>query len=203
MGLPAIPNAPQDITPETFFGSWLPEQAANYKDLAAQFAGDIVAGMSIRVTGDGGGEWTCSISKDGLKINSGLSDDSAVTVIIDAASFKKAVTGDIKMSPPADAAVPSPEEAQSKMKDLLDAVKEIHGMMKYTITYPDGDDFVSFVKFAGPLKDEPDVGITMEKEDADALAAGELNPQAAFMAGKLQIEGDMTLLMQLAPLISM
>jgi SCP-2 sterol transfer family len=202
MGLPEIPNAPADITPEAFFGSWLPEQAENFKDMAAQFAGDIVAGMSIRVTGDGGGEWTCSISKDGLKIDSGLNDDSPVTVIIDGASFKKAVTGEIKMSPPADAAVPSPEEAQAKIKDSIAAVKEIQGMMKYTIKYPEGDDFVSCIKFAGPLKDEPDVGITMDKEDADALAAGELNPQAAFMAGKLQIEGDMTLLMQLAPLMS-
>src|SRR3546814_15880702 len=36
-----------------------------------------------------------------------------------------------------------------------------------------------------------DVAITMEDEDLVALMKGELNGMTAFMAGKLQVEGDL------------
>ena len=68
---------------------------------------------------------------------------------------------------------------------------------------PDKGDFIVDVKFAGPLNDEPDVSVTMARETAENMAKGELNPQAAFMAGQVQISGDMSILMQLMPLMSM
>jgi putative sterol carrier protein len=45
--------------------------------------------------------------------------------------------------------------------------------------------------------DRPDATITQDYETATALARGELNPVAAFMSGKLRIDGSMMLLMQL------
>jgi putative sterol carrier protein len=44
---------------------------------------------------------------------------------------------------------------------------------------------------------QPDATITQDYETAAALARGELNPVAAFMSGKLRINGSMMLLMQL------
>ena len=39
----------------------------------------------------------------------------------------------------------------------------------------------------------PDVSITMEDEDLVSLMKGELNGMTAFMTGKLQLEGDLSL----------
>ena len=43
--------------------------------------------------------------------------------------------------------------------------------------------------------------IRMSMADFLALAAGDLNPQMAFMLGKLKIEGDMGLAMKLGGLL--
>ena len=39
----------------------------------------------------------------------------------------------------------------------------------------------------------PDVSITMDDDDLVSLMKGELNGMTAFMTGKLQLEGDLTL----------
>lgn len=46
-----------------------------------------------------------------------------------------------------------------------------------------------------------DCTIRMAKDDFEAMAAGELNPTAAFMQGKLKVEGDMSVAMQLSQLL--
>ncbi|MFO8058582.1 MAG: SCP2 sterol-binding domain-containing protein [bacterium] len=47
--------------------------------------------------------------------------------------------------------------------------------------------------------DKPDATatVTLDESTWKELTAGETNPQAAFMAGKVQIEGDISLLMQI------
>jgi aminoglycoside phosphotransferase (APT) family kinase protein/putative sterol carrier protein len=49
---------------------------------------------------------------------------------------------------------------------------------------------------------DPDVTLTAEARDWDAIQRGELNRTEAFLGGKLRIEGDVTLLLQLEDLIS-
>jgi putative sterol carrier protein len=46
-----------------------------------------------------------------------------------------------------------------------------------------------------------DCTITLALEDLEALVAGELNPTAAFMQGKLKVEGDMSVAMALSQLM--
>ena len=46
-----------------------------------------------------------------------------------------------------------------------------------------------------------DCTITMSKDDFEAMATGELNPTAAFMQGKMKIDGDMSVAMQLAQVL--
>lgn len=45
---------------------------------------------------------------------------------------------------------------------------------------------------------DADVTLTASLEDFRAMMDGELNPTAAFMTGKLKIDGDMGMAMQLA-----
>lgn len=46
-----------------------------------------------------------------------------------------------------------------------------------------------------------DCVIRMSKDDFDSLVAGELNPTAAFMQGKIKVEGDMSVAMSLSSLM--
>ncbi|EXL09534.1 SCP2 sterol-binding domain-containing protein [Aquamicrobium defluvii] len=46
-----------------------------------------------------------------------------------------------------------------------------------------------------------DCTIKLSLDDLESLLAGELNPTMAFMSGKLKIEGDMSIAMQLSQLI--
>lgn len=46
-----------------------------------------------------------------------------------------------------------------------------------------------------------DCTIKISKENFEQLIAGELNPTAAFMTGKIKVEGDMSVAMQLSQLI--
>lgn len=46
-----------------------------------------------------------------------------------------------------------------------------------------------------------DCTITISKDDFEALAAGELNPTMAFMTGKLKVDGDMSIAMQLSQIL--
>ncbi|WP_299455269.1 SCP2 sterol-binding domain-containing protein [uncultured Microscilla sp.] len=49
---------------------------------------------------------------------------------------------------------------------------------------------------------EADCTINMELSDFDAMMAGDLNPLEAFMGGKMQLDGDMNVAMQLSSLFN-
>ena len=46
-----------------------------------------------------------------------------------------------------------------------------------------------------------DCTIKLSLEDLEALIAGELNPTAAFMTGKVKVEGDMSVAMALSQVL--
>lgn len=48
---------------------------------------------------------------------------------------------------------------------------------------------------------DADCTISLSKDDMEALMAGELNPTAAFMQGKLKVDGDMSVAMQLSQVL--
>ena len=48
--------------------------------------------------------------------------------------------------------------------------------------------------------DDPDLSFTLSYDDGVLIQQGELDPNAAFMQGRLKAAGDMAMLMQLMPL---
>ncbi|EAV42504.1 putative sterol carrier protein [Labrenzia sp. MBR-25] len=48
---------------------------------------------------------------------------------------------------------------------------------------------------------EADCTIKMSAEDLGDLLSGDLNPTAAFMGGKMQVEGDMSVAMKLGSIV--
>jgi len=79
----------------------------------------------------------------------------------------------------------------------LSRMRETDGTMQMRITDEEKGDWVLTIQFGSEFKEEPDATISIPAEDVDAIQSGELNPQEAFMSGKISIDGDMGLVMQM------
>jgi len=201
-GMMNLPKAPADITPAKFFTAWLPSQVEAFKDMIGSLSGDASAAIAFRVTGEGGGDWTTLLEGGKVKIEKGLRPDALVTVVMNVTNFVEAVTGQLEdlMQPPPGTGDLTPEQAAARAKDNLEAIKAIHGAVMGVIE-DDKKPFKALVKFGGELKAEPDVTVTMGRDTALAIAKGDTNPQAAFMSGQVKLEGDLSILMQLTPIL--
>lgn len=83
-----------------------------------------------------------------------------------------------------------------KMPDAFDseAAADVNAVLSFELSQPmhiviEGGACTAFDGRA----DSPDVTLTMDDEDFIALMRGELNGMAAFMTGKLQLDGDLAL----------
>lgn len=73
----------------------------------------------------------------------------------------------------------------------------------HSVKFDMGDDGVIFIDGEKVSTDDAtaDCTITIAKDDFESLAAGELDPTSAFMQGKMKIDGDMSVAMQLSQLL--
>ncbi len=83
----------------------------------------------------------------------------------------------------------------------------VSARMQFIITGgPDGDVRYYWVLEDGHLRqsgagdvDDPDVTLTTARPDAIAMATGELDPNVAFMQGRMKVAGSMGIMMRLLP----
>jgi len=103
------------------------------------------------------------------------------------------------------------QEYMDLQKKLSEGQPERPGtsaVMRYVVTgAPDGDITYHWVLEDGKLleaalgdKEGIEVTLTQTYEDAVKIAKGELDPNAAFMQGRIKVTGNMQKLMQLMPL---
>lgn len=95
--------------------------------------------------------------------------------------------------------------ALKKDADVLKAAKG-HNVEVQVITteFPDEGEKKTYLRIEDGVPDvgigeleDPDAVITQDYETAVALDKGELNPQTAFMEGKMKIKGNLMKIMQL------
>ncbi len=98
-----------------------------------------------------------------------------------------------------------PEQADSN-PDQAAKIKDITAVMQFILTGDDGGEYV--MDLAGgkittrkEKADAPKLTITMSVPDWREINSGRLNPQMAFMSGKLKISGDMSLAMKLGTIL--
>jgi putative sterol carrier protein len=98
-----------------------------------------------------------------------------------------------------------PEQSAAN-PDQAAKIKDITAVIQIKLTGEGGGDFVLELA-GGKLSTKegaattPKLTVTMAVPDWRAINAGTLNPQMAFMSGKLKIAGDMSLAMKLGTIL--
>ncbi len=201
--MPEFPSAP--IAPRTFIEEFVPEAFA----AAARPEGsDLVSvRLGVRLDGAEGGEWVLHMEGGELRVEPGSRQEAAFTIVQTVEDWRGAlwegrggVFGEVAgqlfrgqaPGPPAAAGAAVPGLA------LLDQLGALDGVIALIVTGGEGGDWRTAFKLGpGEIPEEPTTSISITAEDAAAMQTGELDPMQAFMAGKIQVAGDMALMMQI------
>lgn len=89
--------------------------------------------------------------------------------------------------------------------DLANDLKErvANGAFDSVVKFDCGDDGVLVIDHQTVTTEdrETDCTIGIALEDLESIVAGDLDPTAAFMAGKLKVDGDMAVAMKLGQVL--
>jgi len=98
-----------------------------------------------------------------------------------------------------------PEQA-GQNPDQISKIKDINAVIQFVLTGEGGGEYAMSLaggQFATKKEKAatPKLTVTMAVPDWREINAGRLNPQMAFMSGKLKISGDMSLAMKLGTIM--
>ena len=191
---------PAGTSPKEFFEVHVPRAyaAATLPESARQL--DLTLG--VKLEGEGGGEWRIHLKDGAMKVEPGSVEDAAFTVIQSVDDWRGALwegrggafgkQSRALFEPGAGSGAGAlPPSALAQLQMLRGVIKMVVG------GGPGGDWAVAFKLGPGPIPEQPTTTVTVSADDAAALERGELDPMQAFMSGRIQIAGDMTLLMQM------
>jgi hypothetical protein len=194
---------PAGTTPQEFFERFVPDafRANPLPDEAKQ----IDLALGVKLEGDGGGEWLYQLKGGELQVSRGATDDAAFTLVQSVADWRGALwegrggpVGQASQAMFQPGAGSAAGGAGAFSPAALQPMQMLRGLIKAVVTGGAGGDWAVAIKLGpGPVPDPPTTTVTVAAADADAMARGELDPMQAFMSGKIQIAGDMTLLMQM------
>ena len=194
-------------TPRTFFTETLPAQfdaALREQERAALAAGRVLEGMRavhatirVDVRGDEGGAFFLNISAGRVTPGETALHAPFLTLVLERASFDAFVAevGDSALG--FLGALSGLAQEMKLTRARLELLAEVHGSVRFEVRGAGG--FALLVHFGpGEPAPEPTTSIAVERRAYAELRNGELNPQDAFLTGRIQVEGDLQLAMQLA-----
>jgi hypothetical protein len=194
-------------TPRHFYAERLPEQfnralrEQERRVEAAQRALDgmraVSATIRIEVRGTDGGTFFLNVEHGVMSAGDAPAHPPFLAVIQDRAAFEKLAreAGDSALGMLGGLSGLAGEMKLTRAR--IDNLAGVRGTLRFEVTGPEG--FALLTQFGdGAVADPPTTTIRVDPETYAALRGGRLDPQQAFMGGKIQVEGDMQLAMQLA-----
>jgi hypothetical protein len=191
----------------TFFCETLPAQfeaVLREQERAVEAASRVLAGMravnaTIRadVLGGGGGTFFLNVAAGRLTPGESAAHPPFLTLVIDASSFD-AFLAEVGGSALGFLGALSGLAQEMKLTQArIDARAGVAGTVRFEARGAGG--FHLLVHFGrGEPAPTPTTSIAVDRDAYADLRAGRLNPQDAFLTGRIQIEGDLQLAMQLA-----
>ena len=200
---PASPLAPSE-----FLEDWLPRAFATVE--LPDDVKSVELELGVVLEGQGGGEWVFQLLGGKLAVRPGSRVSAAFTLLQSVADWRGALwegrggaigKGASTVFRPASLA--GIETAAGGMLKppgpaALAQMRSLDGLLSLVVSGGAGGDWgVGFKLGPGDIPAEPNTKVTLTADDAAALERGELNPLEAFMAGRIQVDGDVALLMQM------
>jgi len=199
-----------DLSPAAFYGTRVPEQwnrtlaeqeAAAADDEAARRVLEGMRGVNatlrIDVEGEGGGTFFLNVRRGTMAADDVPATTPLLTVVQDRRAFERVAreAGDSALG--LLGGLSGFRRDFKLTKSRLDNLASVAGCLGFEVT---GDDGFGFrVHFGGtPVPETPDTEIRVAPEIYADLRAGRLDPQNAFMTGKLDVSGDLQIAMALA-----
>jgi hypothetical protein len=191
----------------TFFCETLPAQfeaALREQERTVEAASRVLAGMravnaTIRadVRGDGGGTFFLNVAAGRVNAGERAAHAPFLTLVIDAASFD-AFLGEVGGSALGFLGALSGLAHEMKLTQArIDALAGVAGTVRFEVRGAGG--FHLLVHFgAGAPAATPTTSIAVDRDAYADLRSGRLDPQDAFLTGRIQLDGDLQLAMQLA-----
>ncbi len=204
-----ILSLPRTTTPGEFLETIIPEELAGV-EIPADTTPDKVL---FHIEGAGGGTWAAGALDGNLSIAQGSSDTALIQVSISSDDARELLFGSVRdrtidalggqdrvsdqLSPglyrflflSTTEAATLREQVSGDLQIVIDDPDEF---LEYTLTITFGSD--------APQLASPRTTLRVAVDDWVQMAAGGVNPQQAFMQGKIRMEGDMALPMTLMTL---
>jgi putative sterol carrier protein len=202
-----FPSSP--LSPKEFLEKWLPQAFADAELPPGSDQVDVQLG--IKLDGEGGGEWIFHMASGKLSVSEAPRADASFTYVQSVDDWRGALwegrggaigkQASALFRPGEEAAPARPGQmgaAGAPSPAALEQMRQLDGVIRMVVAGGEGGDWkVDFKLGPGDIPVEPTTTITVTADDAAAMERGELDPMQAFMSGRMQVLGDMALMMQM------
>jgi len=190
---------PKDINPENFFTQYLPARFEENKSSIPEEALSVNADVTFELTGSEGGLWTIVMESGNFSVVQGEVPDRTVKIVQTVDDWQGAIRSEKGFR----LELPGKDDGNDQSRGLvinqekIDKLKAVSGSIKFQLKDQEKGNWEITAVFGSKPHTEPTCTISMNAGDATAMRKGELNPQTAFMSGKINIQGDIGLAMQI------
>jgi hypothetical protein len=157
----------------------------------------VSATIRVDVSGEGGGTFFLEIDEGRVAAADAPSRPPFLSLLQDRRAFERvaAESGDSALGLLGGLSGLAGEMRLTRQR--LDNLSDVQGLFQFEVTGEGG--FALRTHFGPePIPAEPSTTIRVDGDSYRALRAGALDPQSAFLDGRIRIEGDMQMAMQLA-----
>lgn len=196
------------IAASEFMQSWLPKAFAEAP--VPDDVKQVDVRLGVRLVGDGGGEWVIHLDHGEMRVLAEPRNDTPFTLVQSVEDWRGALwegKGGAFGQQAAALFRPGTQPAGGAGRPgagagmspaALEAMRALSGVIRMRVVGGAGGDWaVDFKLGPGEIPADPTTTVTITAADADAMASGQLDPMQAFMSGKIQVAGDMGLMMQM------